>query len=76
MSRDSTKSVVWRTKTIRIPLVIRSPALAIAGFHTAPDTALRLDIAPILLEAAGLVALKSCVAAPSTTAVRSLFALF
>ena len=40
-------------ETIRIPLVIRYPPLAMAG-STPPEMALSLDIAPTLLEAAGL----------------------
>ena len=40
-------------ETIRIPLVIRYPPLAIAG-STLPEMALSLDIAPTLLEVAGL----------------------
>ena len=40
-------------ETIRIPLVIRYPPLAMAG-STPPEIALSLDIAPTLLEVAGL----------------------
>ena len=40
-------------ETIRIPLVIRYPPLAVAG-STPPEMALSLDIAPTLLEVAGL----------------------
>ena len=40
-------------ETIRIPLVIRYPSLATAG-STPPEMALSLDIAPTLLEVAGL----------------------
>ena len=40
-------------ETIRIPLVIRYPSLAMAG-STPPETVLSLDIAPTLLEVAGL----------------------
>jgi N-acetylglucosamine-6-sulfatase len=40
-------------ETIRIPLVIRYPPLAMAG-STPPEMALSLDIAPTLLEVAGL----------------------
>jgi len=40
-------------ETIRIPLVIRYPPLTIAG-STPPEMALSLDIAPTLLEVAGL----------------------
>ena len=40
-------------ETIRIPLVIRYPPLAMAG-STPPEMALSLDVAPTLLEAAGL----------------------
>ena len=40
-------------ETIRIPLVIRYPPLAIAG-STPPEMALSIDIAPTLLEVAGL----------------------
>jgi len=40
-------------ETIRIPLVIRYPPLAIAG-STLPQMALSLDIAPTLLDVAGL----------------------
>jgi N-acetylglucosamine-6-sulfatase len=40
-------------ETIRIPLVIRYPPLATAG-STPPEIALSLDIAPTLLEVAGL----------------------
>jgi N-acetylglucosamine-6-sulfatase len=41
-------------ETIRIPLVIRYPPLTTAG-STPPEMALSLDIAPTLLDAAGLV---------------------
>lgn len=40
-------------ETIRIPLVVRYPPLAVAG-STPPEMALSLDVAPTLLEAAGL----------------------
>ncbi len=40
-------------ETIRIPLVIRYPPLTMAG-STPPEMALSLDIAPTLLEVAGL----------------------
>ena len=40
-------------ETIRIPLVIRYPPLTVAG-STPPEMALSLDIAPTLLEVAGL----------------------
>ena len=40
-------------ETIRIPLVIRYPPLAMAG-STPPEMVLSLDIAPTLLEVAGL----------------------
>ena len=40
-------------ETIRIPLVIRYPLLAMAG-STPPEMALSIDIAPTLLEVAGL----------------------
>jgi N-acetylglucosamine-6-sulfatase len=40
-------------ETIRIPLVIRYPSLAVAG-STPPEMALSIDIAPTLLELAGL----------------------
>jgi len=40
-------------ETIRIPLVIRYPPLAVPG-STPPEIALSLDIAPTLLEVAGL----------------------
>ncbi len=40
-------------ETIRVPLVIRYPPLATAG-STPPEMALGLDLAPTLLEAAGL----------------------
>ena len=41
-------------ETIRIPLIIRYPPLAMAG-STRPQLTLSLDIAPTLLEAGGLV---------------------
>jgi N-acetylglucosamine-6-sulfatase len=41
-------------ETIRIPLVIRYPRLAMAG-STPPEMALSLDIAPTLLDVAGLL---------------------